>query len=186
MSKTSKKLISKAAAKKPVEDTAIARHQEVTIDDSTGKYQIKFTPDSKSFSFGTGNKDLIDTVFRHVACLYTLPDGMIDSSPADAAIASIVEVGPRDSTELLLATQMATVHMMALEMSQRALRTNDSTQVNYNINRVTKLMRTFTAQIEALNKYRTKGRQKITVQHVNVNDGGQAIVGDVNQGGGNG
>ena len=52
-----------------------------------------------------------------------------------------------------------------------------------NINQANKLMRTFTAQIEALNKYRTKGKQKITVQHVNVNEGGQAIVGDVKGGG---
>ena len=55
--------------------------------------------------------------------------------------------------------------------------------VNNNINRLTKLMRTFTAQVEALNKYRSKGQQKITVQHVNVENGGQAIVGDVTQGG---
>ncbi len=38
--------------------------------------------------------------------------------------------------------------------------------------------------IAATNKY--KGQPKIIVQHVSVNDGGQAIVGDVNQGGGNG
>ena len=40
-------------------------------------------------------------------------------------------------------------------------------------------MRTFTAQVETLKKYRTGGNQTIQVQHVNVNEGGQAIVGDV-------
>jgi hypothetical protein len=33
--------------------------------------------------------------------------------------------------------------------------------------------------METLKRYRTGGEQKVTVQHVNVNDGGQAIVGNV-------
>ena len=44
------------------------------------------------------------------------------------------------------------------------------------------MLRTFTAQMEALKKYRTGGEQKMTVEHVHVNEGGQAIVGTVNQG----
>jgi hypothetical protein len=47
-----------------------------------------------------------------------------------------------------------------------------------------KLARTFAAQVEALKKYRSAGEQTIKVQHVTVNDGGQAIVGNVNKGGG--
>ncbi|MGY8814573.1 MAG: hypothetical protein ACKVHQ_07610 [Gammaproteobacteria bacterium] len=47
-------------------------------------------------------------------------------------------------------------------------------------------MRTFTAQAECLNKYRTGGKQTIQVKHVNVNEGGQAIVGNVQGGGANG
>jgi hypothetical protein len=45
-----------------------------------------------------------------------------------------------------------------------------------------KLARTFAAQVEALKKYRSAGEQTIRVQHVTVNDGGQAIVGNVSQG----
>ena len=45
-----------------------------------------------------------------------------------------------------------------------------------------KLARTFTTQMEALKRYRTGGEQKVTVQHVSVNEGGQAIVGNVTQG----
>jgi hypothetical protein len=43
-----------------------------------------------------------------------------------------------------------------------------------------KLARTFAAQAEALKRYRSGGEQKMTVQHVHVADGGQAIVGNVN------
>lgn len=38
--------------------------------------------------------------------------------------------------------------------------------------------------MEALKRYRTGGEQKVTVQHVTVSEGGQAIVGNVTQGGG--
>ena len=84
----------------------------------------------------------------------------------------------------MLATQMVTVHNTAMTLSGRALKDGQSIEMaNFYINSATKLMRTYTTQMEALNKYRSKGQQKITVQHVNVNDGGQAIVGDVKGGG---
>jgi hypothetical protein len=35
--------------------------------------------------------------------------------------------------------------------------------------------------MEALKRYRSGGEQKVTVHHVSVNEGGQAIVGNVNQ-----
>jgi hypothetical protein len=46
-----------------------------------------------------------------------------------------------------------------------------------------KLARTFATQVEALKKYRSAGEQTIKVQHVTVNDGGQAIVGQHQAGG---
>ena len=45
-------------------------------------------------------------------------------------------------------------------------------------NAMAKLARTFAAQVEALKRYRSTG-QTVTVQHVNVAHGGQAIVGHV-------
>ncbi len=38
-------------------------------------------------------------------------------------------------------------------------------------------------QVETLDKHRGKSQQKITVEHVNVEAGGQAIVGNVHTGG---
>ncbi len=46
-----------------------------------------------------------------------------------------------------------------------------------------KLARIFTAQVEALKRYRTGGEQRVVVEHVHVHEGGRAIVGTVNQGG---
>ena len=104
----------------------------------------------------------------------------------NAALSVFTEMKPKDSVEAMMITQMIAVNEMALLSSERALLTGQPDEfVGENMNRATKLCRTYTSLVEALNKYRTKGQQKITVQHVNVSDGGQAIVGDVNQGGGN-
>ena len=46
-------------------------------------------------------------------------------------------------------------------------------------NMLNKLARTFAIQVEALKKHRCGGEQTITVQRVTVNEGGQAIVGNV-------
>ena len=57
-------------------------------------------------------------------------------------------------------------------------------QQDSNGNLAVKLLRTFVAQTEALQRYRGKGQQKVVVEHVHVHTGGQAIVGSVNQSGG--
>jgi hypothetical protein len=52
--------------------------------------------------------------------------------------------------------------------------------------RATRLMRLFNEQLEAMAKLKGKtGQQKVTVEHVHVNAGGQAIVGAVTAGKGN-
>ncbi|MDU8942378.1 hypothetical protein [Ovoidimarina sediminis] len=43
----------------------------------------------------------------------------------------------------------------------------------------TRLSRTFLAQVDGLKKYRAKAQQIVRVERVEVQDGGQAIVGDV-------
>jgi hypothetical protein len=45
-----------------------------------------------------------------------------------------------------------------------------------------KLTRTYAMHLEAFKRYRIGGEQKVTVQHVLVNEGGKAIVGNVTQG----
>ena len=43
------------------------------------------------------------------------------------------------------------------------------------------LVRSYAAQMETLKRYRSKGQQVVRVERVTVADGGQAIVGNVNQ-----
>ena len=140
------------------------------------------------FYMGTYDSDLTLGVINQITgiCFAGVQSSESKAISMNATMASLLEIDPQDSTELMLGAQMVTAHNVAMEMARRALMVEGQTDevVNFNVNRMTKLMRTYTAQVEALNKYRNKGKQKITVkhQHVNVNDGGQAVIGDINQG----
>ena len=102
-------------------------------------------------------------------------------------LAVIKGIQPRDQIEAMLGAQMAAVHMASMTFARRLAHVDnipqqDSAQTAFN-----KLARTFAAQVEALKRYRSGGEQKMTVQHVHVAEGGQAIVGNVStpaQGGG--
>ncbi len=98
----------------------------------------------------------------------------------DHLAAALHGIRPKDSLEAMLATQMVAVHRMAMSCMGRAARPDQSDLgVEVNINRATKLMRSFVIQTEALGRYRGKGEQKMVVEHVHVHKGGQAIVGPV-------
>lgn len=94
-------------------------------------------------------------------------------------------VKPQDGLETMLTMQMVGVHNAAMDLLARSMRSQPASEMGKaSVNQATKMLRTFTAQMEALKKYRTGGQQKVTVEHVHVNKGGQAIVGNVNQEGG--
>ena len=101
-------------------------------------------------------------------------------------LALMAELKPQDLFEGMLITQMTMVHKQALHnLSISNLDSNRGmTDIqDALINRYIKLMRLYTQQLEALDKHRRKGKQKMIVEHVTVNAGGQAVVGNIDQGG---
>ena len=110
------------------------------------------------------------------SCPYLENDKAVTST-----IGLVQGIGPRDTLEGLLAAQMVATHTASMEMLRRSLLPEQTVEgANYNVNRAVKLMRTFTAQVQTLNRYRGKtSQQKVTVEHVHVNAVGQAIVGAV-------
>jgi len=95
----------------------------------------------------------------------------------------IRDLAPRDPVERMLAVQIAATHIATIRASGWLSRSENLAQGQTHSTAYAKLARTFTAQVEALRKHRTGGEQRVTVQHVNVSDGGQAIVGNVKTGG---
>jgi hypothetical protein len=79
----------------------------------------------------------------------------------------------------MLASQMAATHSLAMDMLGRARRAEMLEHMQAHGALATKLLRTFTAQTEALAKIKRGGEQTVRVEHVHVYQGGQAIVGAV-------
>src|SRR5260370_39709452 len=82
-------------------------------------------------------------------------------------------IEPRDQLEAMLAAQMAAVHVATMDFARDLAPVNTSA--------FNKLTRTFAMQMEALKRYRSGAEQNVTLQHVSVTEGGQAIVGNVTQ-----
>jgi hypothetical protein len=103
----------------------------------------------------------------------------------DATIAGLIGIGPRDELEGMLAAQLLASHNAAMECYRRAMIDEQTFEGRReNLNQANKLSRTYALLLEALNRHRRKGQQKVTVEHVHVHAGGQAIVGAINPGGG--
>jgi hypothetical protein len=131
-------------------------------------------------AFGTKDLDSIGQLITQV--LPTNPRLDVDDPKTwNSVFAMLHDIAPKDALEGILAVQMVGVHQAAMEFLGRAMVGHTTLQAtDANVNRANKLLRTFTAQLEALNRHRGKITQAMVVGNVNVNDGGQAIVGAVN------
>jgi hypothetical protein len=96
-------------------------------------------------------------------------------------ISMMKSIKPRDSVEAMLIAQMVSVHVMAMRCAYHLANAEDIARHDSAARALGRLARTFPAQIEALNRYRNNGEPAVTVQNVQVQDGGQAIVGNVTQ-----
>ena len=80
----------------------------------------------------------------------------------------------------MLAVQMVATHSAAMECLRRAAIPDQSLEArDMNLKHATKLLSLYARQLETLDRHRGRGQQKITVEHVTVNAGGQAIVGAI-------
>jgi hypothetical protein len=94
-------------------------------------------------------------------------------------------LAPSDPMEAMIASQLLATHNAAMECYRRAMIDGQfPANRTENLNQAVKLSRTHAALLDALNKHRGKGHQKVTVEHVHVNSGGHAIVGRVDTAGG--
>jgi hypothetical protein len=107
--------------------------------------------------------------------------GKPDERGLNFMVSVIKAIEPKDEIEAMLAAQMVAVHMGTMTFARRVGNVDTLAQQDSASNAFNKLARTFAVQLEALKRYRTGGEQQVTVQHVTVNEGGQAIVGAVSQ-----
>jgi hypothetical protein len=136
-------------------------------------------------AFGTCSSDaaalLTDAAFGVV---HPNPE-KIDETAFNGVLGILHGINPADEIEAMLASQMAGLHLTSMQCMRRAQLSEQTFEArDMNLKHASKLSRAFAGQVEALKRYRTGGQQKVTVEHVTVNQGGQAIVGSVTAGGG--
>lgn len=98
----------------------------------------------------------------------------------------VKDMNPSDAVEAKLCAKEAAMYSLAMQYVHRAeagMFSEDSDMggrmwYETNMNYAIKLLRLHNETVETLSRYRRKGEQKVTVQHqhVQVNDGGKAIV----------
>lgn len=123
---------------------------------------------------------------HEIANLLWLPKGL-DQKEVDARLVKAFDlfnaIQPADGLEAMLATQMVGTHSAAVECLRRAMLPEQTFEGrNQALSHAQRLMALYTKQLAALDKHRGQGQQKVTVEYVNVESGGQAIVGHVSTG----
>ena len=97
-----------------------------------------------------------------------------------ATVAALMGIAPKDELEGMIAAQLIAAHNAAMECHRRAMIGEQTFEGRReNLTQANKLSRTHAVLLEALNRHRGKGQQKVTVEHVHVHAGGQAVVGMV-------
>jgi len=135
---------------------------------------------------GTDNDEITTAIVHQAVDSLWLAHASQDQADSRirATAATLEAIAPRDVIEGQIAAQLVAAHNAAMECYRRAMIENQSFEGRReNLNQANRLSRTHATLLEALNRHRGKGQQKVTVEHVHVHAGGQAIVGAVEAGG---
>src|SRR4051812_7979122 len=142
--------------------------------------KLKHVGGSASDAF---NNALANQVMRSLWLAHA--DENVRSKRRSAAVAGLAGIAPKDELEGMLAGQLIAAYSAAMECYRRAMLPDQPFEGwREALTQANKLSRTYATLLEALNRHRGKGQQKVTVEHVHVHQGGQAIVGSVEAGGG--
>lgn len=125
------------------------------------------------------NRLLVDQAFGSLWCGNS--DEQYRGKQCNATVAFMVQTEPKDELEAMMAAQLFAAHNAAMECYRRAMISEQPLEARtQNLSQANKLSRTYATLIEALSRHRGKStQQKVTVEHVHVYQGGQAVVGMV-------
>ena len=131
-------------------------------------------------ALGTMSSDFVNASLLQLQAAAQLPSGGISETATNAALSLIEAAAPRNEIEGALAVQMACTHAAAMSVLARFRGGGGSEhRVAALATAAARLMRTYSVQVEALRRLRHGGDQYVRVEHVHVNDGGQAVIGNV-------
>ena len=161
-------------AKKPI---------EIRVPEGRQAAYEKVPVDRLQEAFGVSDVALRQQKINEIAELLWVHEDASEATTHERVVRALElyeSLEPADGAEGMLAMQMVGTHDAALECLKRAALSNQTLAGrDMALKHAHKLMTLYTQQLATLNKHRGKGQQKVTVEHVNVQAGGQAIVGHV-------
>ena len=131
-------------------------------------------------ALGTTSSDFVNASLFQIQSACRSPWGGISELAMNAALAMIDAAAPKDEIEAALAVQMACTHTAAMAVLAKldvAFATEQHVAAFGSA--AARLMRAYATQVEVLRRLRNGGQQFVRVEHVHVNDGGQAVIGNV-------
>jgi hypothetical protein len=131
-------------------------------------------------ALGTGSNHFVDASLQQLIAAARLPFSGISETAVNASLAFIEGAKPRDEIECALVIQMACTHTAAMAvLSRPGGGHGPDRSVATMASAASRLLRAYATQVEALRRLRNGGSQFVRVEHVHVNEGGQAIIGNV-------
>ncbi len=131
-------------------------------------------------ALGTTSSDFVNASLLQLQVAGQLPYGGISELAVNTALAMIEAAAPQNEIEGALAVQMACTHSAALAVLARFGGGGGTDRRAIALaSAAARLLRAYSAQVETLRRLRHGGDQYVRVEHVHVNDGGQAVVGNV-------
>jgi hypothetical protein len=120
--------------------------------------------------FGTISTDFAGMMLGELADAVTFDRDTIDEKTLNGVLGALHGINPGDEVEAMLAAQMVATHLAAMECLRQAQVPGQTFEGrDMNLRHATKLSRTYTMQVESLKRYRSKGEQRVVVQHQHVN-----------------
>lgn len=101
----------------------------------------------------------------------------------NAVLEALEAMQPKDAHELMLCIQILALHRQGMNFMHK-LAHADGGFVDRYLNASAKLLKLHGEKLEALSRYRRKGHQIVQVEHVHVHQGAQAVIGNIQTGGG--
>ena len=100
---------------------------------------------------------------------------------AAMALDAATSIQANNSLEKMLAHQLATAHKLAMQLMGQVCYEQDAAVQAKRLNAAARCMTVYQHGLLAIHRLRQNGQQRIMVQYVNVSDGSQAIIGNVQQ-----
>jgi hypothetical protein len=135
-------------------------------------------------ALGTASSPFVYASLMQLIAAAKLPGGGLSEIAVNASLAFIENAKPKDEVESALLIQMACTHTAAMSiLAMFAGGHGYGPDGPLKASAAARLMRAYASHVETLRRLRNGGSQVVRVEHVHVNEGGQALIGNVRKDG---